>query len=385
MRFVRQVHAPALIAACLALLLAACVVPAAPPEASPMATPTEAPAATATPALLAAVPLTVTDALGRQVTFERLPERIALAGRAVTLVTDAVYLFPAARERVVVLGQPQGSKDFLPVIEPAVKDKLQLTVEAGPEQIAAGRPDLAILKSYMADRLGNPLESLGIPVVYVDLETPEQYWRDLRTLGVLLGDPARSEEIIAFYQERVDRVVQATADIPESEKPDVLLLYYSDRDGQVAFNVPPLTWIQTTLVRLAGGEPVWQDVQLGSGWTKVSLEQIAAWDADQIYIVAYTTSSSAVVERLKADPQWQALTAVRQGRLYAFPADFYSWDQPDPRWILGLMWLAGKIHPDRLPDLDMAQEIRTFYREMYRLDEAAYRQSIEPTLVGDLP
>ncbi len=383
MRFVRQVHTAALIVACLALLTAACVAPAAPPEAAPTPPAEEVPraAADAPPGQ----PFTVTDALGRQVAFDHPPERIALAGRAVTLVTDAVYLFPAARDRVVVLGQPQGSKDFLPLIEPAVKDKLQLQVEAGPEQVAAGRPDLVILKSYMADRLGNPLESLGIPVVYVDLETPEQYWRDLRTLGALLGDPARSEEVIAFYQERVDRVAKAVADIPETEKPAILLLYYSDRDGQVAFNVPPLTWMQTILVNLAGGRPAWQDVQLGSGWTKVGLEQIATWDPDQIYIVAYTTSSSAVAERLKADPQWQGLTAVRQGRLYAFPADFYSWDQPDPRWILGLTWLAGKVHPGRLPNLDMAQEIRTFYREMYQLDEAAYREFIEPTLVGDLP
>jgi iron complex transport system substrate-binding protein len=170
-----------------------------------------------------------------------------------------------------------------------------------------------------------------------------------------------------------------------ASKPHVLLLYYSDKEGSVAFNVPPLGWIQSVMVEMGGGQPVWKDAQLGSGWTKVNLEQIAAWDADQVYVMAYTKDSGEVVEQLKADPQWQALRAVKQGQLYAFPGDYYSWDQPDPRWILGLTWLAAKIHPDRFSDLNMDQEIRTFYRELYRMDDAAFEKYIRPNFFGDLP
>jgi len=328
----------------------------------------------------------VTDALGRIVAFDKPPQRIAVVGRAVIMLADAVYSFPDVSPRIVALSKTnQGMGDFIAVIDPTYKDKTILEVETGVEPVAAAKPDAVILKTVMADKLGKPLESLGLRVIYLDLETPEQYKRDVAVLGKLFQDEARAQQVAAFYQDRTDKIAQAIADLKEQQKPRALILYYNDRDGQVAFNVPPLQWIQTLMTQMAGGRPAWKEAQLGQGWTKVNFEQIAAWDADQIYIVAYTKSSSDVVKQLKADPQWQALRATRQGKLYAFPADFYSWDQADSRWILGLMWLATRLHPDRFGNLDMQKEIQTFYREMYRVDDAVYQKSIKPMLKGDLP
>jgi iron complex transport system substrate-binding protein len=327
--------------------------------------------------------ITITDALGRTVTLPCAPQRIALAGRGLIIVTDAVYLFPAASSRVVTLGKNTQGKDFVPVIDPNYESKVKLEVEVGPEQVAAARPDLVLLKSYMAEKLGKPLEGLGIPVIYLDFETPEQYQRDLRVLGQVFQDQARAQQLVAFFHERSERVTKALANLKEDQKPRVLLMYYTDRDGAVAFNVPPLPWMQTLMTQMAGGRPVWQDAQLGQGWSKVNFEQIAVWDPDQIYLIAYFNNVDDVVKGLKADPQWQALRAVKQGKLYGFPGDYYSWDQPDPRWILGLTWLAAKIHPERFAGLDMQQETRTFYRDMYNLDDAAYQEYIQPNLTGD--
>jgi iron complex transport system substrate-binding protein len=344
-------------------------------------TPTVTPAATSAP-----TSITVTDALGRQVTFAQAPQRIVVTGKALFMVADAIYLFPEASSRVVAIGKTaQGKLDFIPVIDPDYKSKTILDSQAGPEQIAASKPDVVLLKSSNAESLGKPLDSLGIPVVYVDFETPEQYARDLMTLGQLFQNEARAKQLIAFFQERTDRVTKALADLKEDQKPRVLLMYYTDQGGSVAFNVPPLTFIQSMDVQIGGGQPVWKDAQPGKGWAKVTLEQIAAWDADQVYIVAYFNNVKDVINKLKADPQWQALHAVKQGRLYGFPGDYYSWDQPDPRWILGLTWLAAKIHPDRFMDLDMQKEIRSFYQDLYNLDDAAYQKIIQPNLTGDLP
>ncbi|GAB4530445.1 MAG: ABC transporter substrate-binding protein [Anaerolineae bacterium] len=354
-------------------LLVACSGPVMPPSSPPM------PAETQT-----APGLSVTDAAGREVTFPEPPQRIVAAGRALFMVADALYFFPESSSRLVALGKTgQSQLDFIPVVDPAYQDKIILESETGPEQIAAARPDAVILKSINAETLGKPLEVLGIPVVYVDLETPDQYARDLNTLGQLLKNEARAAQVIDFYQQRRQRVAETLDDLQQDQKPRVLLLYYTDRDGAVAFNVPPLAWMQTLMTEMAGGQPMWTDAQLGQGWTRVSFEQIAAWDPDQVYIIAYFNDVDEVVRGLEADPQWQALRAVQEDRLYGFPADYYSWDQPTPRWILGLTWLASRIHPERFQDLDMAQEIRTFYREMYNLDEAAYQKYIQPKLTGD--
>ena len=338
-----------------------------------------APSVSSTPS-----PITIIDSTGRTVTLQAPPQRIVIAGRAVALIADAAYLFPDALQRIVaVSGTNQGSGDFLELVDPMFAQRIAFDTNAGPEQVAAARPDLVLMKTYMAETLGRPLETLGIPVVYLDLETPEQYQRDLRILGQVFQDEARAEELAGYYQQEVDQVAAAVANTPQKQRPRVLLLYYSNRDGQIAFNVPPASWMQTILTQLGGGVPARTDIQLGSGWNIVNLEQIAAWDADQIFIISYATDPEEVVAGLFADTQWQAMRAVQNGHLHAFPKDYYSWDQPDPRWILGLRWLAWRLHPEQFEDVDIQAAARTFFAQWYGIDEEAFDQSIQPRLRGD--
>jgi iron complex transport system substrate-binding protein len=330
--------------------------------------------------------LSVTDALGRTVELAGPPQRIAVAGRAALMVADALYLFPEGRERLVALetrGQPIES--FLSTIDPDWPEKTRLEQNAGAEQIAPTGPDLVIAKSAMAETLGPPLEAVGIPIFYVDFETPETYERDLAALGELVGNPGRAGEILSFYRERLDRITAATAGLAAADRPAVLILQYSDEEGAVAFSVPPAGWLQTTMVELAGGEPVWVAAAGGGGWTVVGLEQIAAWDPDQIYVVDYGGNSDGVVESLQADARWQALAAVRSGEIHGFPGDFISWDQPDTRWILGLTWLFTRVQPGLSADVDVMEEMRAFFEEMYLLDEAVVEAEVVPRLFGSLP
>jgi len=331
-----------------------------------------------------AAALTITDARGREVTFAKPPQRIAIAGRANFMLNDTAYLFPEeARARVVALNKA-GQRDlFVELLDPQAEEKLRFEVDAGAEEIVAARPDVVLLKSFMADSLGQALETLETPVLYLEFETPEQYDRDLAILGQLFDDPARAEEVWAFYETRMAQVAAAAADLDEAAKPRVLMLQYSDRGGEVAFKAPPATWIQTQLVEMAGGLPVWKEAAQGGGWAIVNLEQIAAWNPDQVYVIDYFGDVDAIAEKLRADPQWQQLRAVQAGRLYAFPKDFYSWDQPDTRWILGLMWLVERVQPGRL-EVDIQAEIFAFYEHLYGLDTETVTDEVIPRLQGDL-
>ncbi|MEW6180614.1 MAG: ABC transporter substrate-binding protein [Chloroflexota bacterium] len=377
------------------VLLAACqqqnVVksPTAAPSAGPAAElPAETPLpATEQPTAMAESSVTVTDALGRVVTFPQLPQRVVVAGRGVALLADAVYLFPESLERVVAVSRTAQSPDgdFLVLVDERLPEKIAFETNVGAEQVVTARPDVVILKPYMQETLGNSLEALGIPLVYLSMETPDEFRRDLQTLGILFGNPQRAEEVWKFYQRHLDEVNQALTGLSAGQKPRVLLLYYSDRDGQVAFNVAPKNWLQTIMTELAGGVPVWTDIELASGWTKVNLEQVASWDADRIFIISYTANPEQVVENLKQDAQWQALRAVQEGHLYPFPKDFYSWDQPDTRWILGLRYLAAQLHPQAFADLDLIGEAQQFFEELYGLDAAVFEQKIQPILKGIQP
>lgn len=338
-----------------------------------------APAAPAAPATR--YPLTIEDSLGNEISIDGVPQRVVLAGKATLITANAYYLFEEARDQVVAIGKTnQGLGNFLPYLDPDFEDVTKLSHEVGPEQIAAQRPDLVIVKDFMYKQLGAPLEKLGIPVLALNLESAENFFRDIKILGKVLDQQARAQEIVTIYEERLQDIERKTESLAADEKPRVLMLYYSVRGNDTSFNIPPKSWIQTFQVEAAGGRPVWADSHVGRGWKTVNFEQIAAWDPDSIVITSYHSAPGDFFEQIINSDKWQQLRAVKRGKVHAFPADFYSWAQPDVRWILGAQWLAASLHVDIFDSVDMRSEVVSFYRSMYGLSTDEISTLVLPRL-----
>jgi iron complex transport system substrate-binding protein len=303
---------------------------------------------------------------------------VVLGGRAVVMVADAVYAFSSAPDRVVaVAGTDQGLGTFLGAVDPAFSRKPALDRTAGAESYAALKPDLVILKSAMKGSLGKGLEALGLRALYLDLETPEDYYRDLAALGRAFGEEQRAEALVAGYKRLVSDTERRVSGRP---RPKVLLVQPASAAG--VWEAPPEGWMQTSLVRMAGGDPVWAGAAPGGGWTRLGAEQIAAWNPDSVVVVSYREDAERPAAAFRTDPRFVSLAAVRNGRVLAMPQDFYSWDQPDTRWILGLRRIAAFLHPDRFADVDPGAEARAFFRDLYGIEGAAFDSIIAPRLKG---
>ena len=57
--------------------------------------------------------------------------------------------------------------------------------------------------------------------------------------------------------------------------------------------------------------------------------------------------------------------------------------KPDPRWGLGLLWLASRLHPGLFPDVDILAEVFRFY-SLYGLDADSIRHVVLPLLPSDV-
>jgi iron complex transport system substrate-binding protein len=318
----------------------------------------------------------ITDALGRTVKIALPIKRVIITGQGAWPIVTVAYMFQSAKSLLYGLGNDINVPLFQ-LVDPNIESKIDLDIygtEPNVEAVASKNPDVVILKSTMKSNLGDPLEELGFKVVYVDFESLDSYMRDVLVLGKIFGDEAKSEKIVKYYNETYHLILSRTYTL--DEKPKVLFIYYRAKGGTVSFQTPGSGWLQTFMIETAGGYPLSKEIS-GTGWNTVGIEQIVGWNPEIVFIVTYSQSPTAsdVKTWLLKDSTWSSISAVKNLNVYAVPHDcndvaaLGSWDCPGSRWILGLQWMAKKIHPSIFGDVDMVEEAKRFYMEMYGLNE----------------
>ncbi|MDC7228496.1 MAG: ABC transporter substrate-binding protein [Spirochaetales bacterium] len=308
--------------------------------------------------------------------------RIISWGRGYSLVLDMLYMFPEAEESIVAMGSgTQAGGYFQKLLDSDYRKKAVLEMDLQDETAASYNPTHIILKSYMRGA-AEGLAKLDIPVMFIDMESPEQYESDLTRLGELFENPARAEELKTYFNSEKSEVVKLTGPLRDSEKPGVLFIYYSVKGGIASMRVPPADWIQTRMIEWAGGIPVWKDAVTSTGWQTVSFEQIAAWNPDTVFMVTYHSDIDEARNMIADDPLWRLTEAGQQDRIFGVPGDFMSWDQPSPRWILGLNWMGTKLQPQIFSEERLEEKIYDFYSTAYGFSRKKTADEIIPRITG---
>ena len=106
----------------------------------------------------------------------------------------------------------------------------------------------------------------------------------------------------------------------------------------------------------------------GRGITRVSLEQVLAWDPEVI-----VTQDPAFGRHAAADPTWRRVAAVRDGRLLTAPAVPFGWIDAPPgvNRLIGAHWLSARLAGDD-DRARLSLEVREFHQLFYgiRLSDA---------------
>ncbi len=325
--------------------------------------------------------ITITDALNREVIFERSPERIVIAGRQTPMLTHFFYLFETADEKIAAIeNRTQSTEQFIGLIDDQIESKYLLERGATAEQITPLNPDTVVLKTIMRESVGLQLENLGIPVVYVEFESIDNIFRDVKILAALLNEQSRGEEIINKYREMKTEIDSMISENSHQPNISVLILQSEKEDQLTTFSVPSANWLQTAMIESLGAYPIWKKAAQTGGWMDVNLEQIAFWDPDIIFLVNYQGKAPEILKDILNNEVWQQLSAVKNDRTHPFIYDFISWDQPDPRWILAYSWMANKIYPDLVDSVHVQQDIDRFFIEFFRITNNQFTMEMNSRL-----
>ena len=239
-------------------------------------------------------------------------------------------------------------------LEPRLEELLRFG-DPNVEEMVALNAQLIIVNGSRHGAFAAQMNDLGVPTIQLLVETPGALKDALRLISAAIGGEAipRAQALVADYDRVFETVKTSLSGLPESRRPRVLFV------GTEKLRVASGDMYQSCLIEAAGGVPV--SSALSGYWSDVNLEQVLLWDPDVIVIAPYGLVTP---EDILADPDWQAISAVRSGRIYKMPRVIAAMDTPVPESLLGVVWMANLLYPDLVP-LDLATEAEHFYSTYY--------------------
>lgn len=227
-----------------------------------------------------------------------------------------------------------------------------------PEQILSTKPDI-ILTSNKDPNADKEQQQLGVPVICLSGSSVFDYPDSFKWTGNFLGDEAEGNEMAEIWNDTLEQVTSATANIPQNEKKKV---YYASHDGPLS--TVGKNSVMASIIRMAGGRSFMDEVpplsnNLSQEHQLTTIEEILKWNPD--YIVTKTLDEK---NQILADPQWQSLKAVQDGKVYSCQ----KYERMDGyQAALSVEWLANTLYPDKF-QFDLTNDAKTFYKKFFNYD-----------------
>lgn len=262
------------------------------------------------------------DDYGTRIALMRPPERIVSLNPTTTEILFAI----GAGKRLVGRSQYDTFPDSAKVV-PSLGPALRPSVEA----IVNAKPDLVIL--YASDdnkAVFDRLRQAAIPTVAFKLDSIEQFRRDTKILGQLVGDTVSARIVVDSVSATLDRVRRATSSLP---RPSVFLpTWYKPiiAIGGGSF--------MSELLDIAGGKNIYASALTPT--VTVTLEDVVTKNPD-IVLVGQTDST------IQKSDAWRAIPAVRDNHVKVVDFDLVS--RPSVQLGAAAVSLARLLHPGAIP------------------------------------
>ena len=219
------------------------------------------------------------------------------------------------------------------------------------ETILSYKPDL-VITTYQTPI--KKLEEAGIPVVLLNLESPQLMLKSIQFLGNILGKYEQARQALIYFNEKLNYIKDKTISVNKKAT-----VYIAGANILTTFGGD---FYQTYLADLAGALSISKDLK--GGKVNVSVEQILLWNPDYIVLASYCADS---VDDVLNNPKLKDLKAVKNKNVFRMPSYILSYDLPTPESILGIMWLSDKLYP-QIVNFDIEKEARDFYKNVYNFN-----------------
>ena len=266
--------------------------------------------------------ISVVDALGRDVTLPRSPQRVA------ALIGSFAEVWQLAGGELVAAAS-DAWEDFGLTLECAVN--LGGAHSPNLELLLSASPDLVLASASTASNveLCDSLEAAGVTVVYFDVDSFYDYLEMLELCTLVTGREDLYKKNGLDLLRGIEELKAAYADCPK-ERRTVLLLRASK--SSVKAKGSEGTILGEMLADMGCINIADSDSTL---LESLGMEAIIARDPYHVFAVTMGNDTDAAVaslrELIEGDPAWQTLTAVREGRVHLMDKRLFNL-KPNARW-----------------------------------------------------
>ena len=214
--------------------------------------------------------------------------------------------------------------------EARTKPKVAAFQTAHVPRILALEPDLVLGFSDLQADIAADLIRAGVNVLVTNQRTLAETYDAIALVGAAVGEPERGRQLA----EETRAAIEALACPAGAKRPRV---YFEEWDDPL---ISGIAWV-SELVELVGGQDIFPELRAcGRAPDRVVAPEEVVRRDPQI-IVASWCGKKARLEKIAARPGWDAVSAVREGRLYEIKAPDIL--QPGPSLVHGARQLAEMV------------------------------------------
>ena len=314
--------------------------------------------------------IVITDFAGRDVTLEKVPERVIV----LTSYWAEILHILGLDDKIVGIGNYVPNNPYIPKKvkqKPAVGSTFK---GLNWESAASLEPDLIIVDwyggKYKDKETIEKAQELGIPVIALTAQSVEDNIKVVELLGKVFGKEEKAEELSNWMKSKLEEMNKIVSQIPADKKKNVLVIGApKDINGPITVYAKGSAW--ASIVELVGAHNLAFDKEFDTQWPKLDLEKIIAYwgeEADVIIVTSFNQEKlEKAVEEIKNDPRWGEIKAVKEGHIYGIltgSKGFLDWG---PRIVVGVYQMGGLIYPEYYPKWQkLADELlQQFYDESF--------------------
>ncbi len=294
--------------------------------------------------------MTLKDNAGKKVTVPKKIKHVAdLSG-----VNTPILLMVGGEKKLVVTTPEMKANKLAVRLFPALKkDVVPFNEDTlNTEELNAQNPDLVISSNKSQIET---LNNSSITVVNSKINNYTDLEKAVTLTGKIIGGDAKTQAI-AYNDQLESDISEVGNRTRQAGVPKVLhIVDKADLARVDGKNSMADQWIDT-----AGGKNV---VKSKGRNIKLSTREIKKSNPDAIFVGGMSTKDA--LKALQKDSRYKSLKAVKNKKVYGNPTGIARWDGNSAETDLQLWYVASKIHPEEVKDVNITNKVKNFYMGFY--------------------